>query len=219
MKREIKVNVAQMLDMLRSLKPKAAPTTDDIKTWWVNEALPVLKTQALSELHRKDEFSPCLVGFMSNGELAVTDVAKATGGTFGSRSSKEATAFVHKISAMVPGTKASVFGSEVWSLRQKWDGKTIDREYDKYPSLADHPDRMECVMFQMLHYDSASNTMMQLSTMFETIKVLGQPRHRGMWTGTTLAEEFETTDPHVGPIKMEGRFIYADDDFDDAPEK
>ena len=84
----------------------------------------------------------------------------------------------------------------------------LDRNVEKYPNLGDHPDRYEVLMFQMLHYERETNTMMQLSTMIEILKVLGMPRRRSMWAGTKLDDKTVTTDPLFGEGRMEGRFIY-----------
>ena len=207
-----KIDPGKLLDMLRSIKPKPVPVTSEVREWWEKTALPTLKAQALSELHRYDEFHPRLIGMMENGSMGIVDVAKATGGVFGSRRSKNATAFVHQIAALVPGTYASVFCVEAWALHGKGH-KELDRNIEKYPNLGDHPDRHEVMMFQMLHYEVKDNTMMQLSTYVEILKVLGANRSREAWRGTTLGEE-TTTDP-VGSneLRMTGRFIFGDGEW------
>jgi len=208
----------KLLNMLKSLKPKPAPASDEIKAWWDKIGLPTLKAQALSELHRSDGIPPRLIGFMKGGGgMGVIDVSEATGGEWGSRRSKDATAFVHRIAAMTPGTYASVFCSEAWGLRASSSGE-LDRQYDKYPSLGDHPDRYEILMFQMLHYEYETNSIMQISTMIEILKVLGEPRRRSMWAGTKLADEVTTTDPLFGEGKMTGRFVFREGDLDSKEE-
>lgn len=198
-----------LLEMLRSIKPKLVPCSQEVRDWWEKTALPTLKAQALSELQRNDEFMPRLVGFMKDGTMGVVDVASATGGTFGSAASKDATAVIHKVAAMVGGTYASVFCVEAWALHSSGkDG--LKREVDKYPNLGDHPDRSEVVMFQMLHYEVENNTMMQLQTMVETIKVLGANRSRAAWRATKFGQE-EITDPlGGGELRLKGRFIVGD---------
>jgi len=200
-----------LLDMLRTIKPTATPTSQEVHEWWDKTALPLLRSQALSELHRNDEFLPRIIGFMKDGTMGVVNVSEATGGNWGNLASKDATAFIHKIAAMVPGTMASVFCVEAWSLRANAKDE-LDRQSDKYPNLGDHPDRSEVVMFQMMHYDPDSNTMMQLVTMIEVLKVLGAKRSRAMWQHTKLADEVVTTDPHSGKdgYTMTGRFIFGD---------
>lgn len=211
---DVKREAAELMEFLRTLKPKAAPASDEIKQWWNDKALPTLRAQALSELHRHDQFSPRLMGFMKGGGMGVIDVGKAVGGNWGSAHSKDATAFIHKLTALVPGTHASVFCSEAWALGAKSSGE-MDRNSEKYPNLGDHPDRYEVMMFQMLHYEVETNTMMQLSTMIEILKVLGLPRHRGMWAGTNLSDKIMTTDPLFGEGgRMEGRFIFGGNDDD-----
>ena len=207
----------RMLEILRSLKPKAAPASDEIKAWWDNTGLPTLKAQMLSELHRNDTIPPRLVGFMKNGDMGIIDISKATGGHWGSQRSKDATAFVHKVAALTPGTLASVFCSEAWSLRAQTH-EELDRNYEKYPNLGDHPDRIEVLMFQMLHYEPETNSMMQLSTMIEILKVLGEPRRRSMWAGTKLADKADTTDPLFGEGRMTGRFVFREGDLDEKKE-
>jgi len=192
--------------MLRTIKPTAVACSPEVQDWWNTKALPTLRAQALSELHRNDEFAPRIIGFMKDGDMGVVDVSKATGGHWGSTASKEATAFVHKLAALVPGTYASVFCSEAWALFA--NKSEIDRQVDKYPNMGDHPDRCEVVMFQMLHYEVEANTMMQQSTMIEVLKVLGANRSQAMWQHTKLSDEVITTDPFDG--LMTGRFIFAD---------
>jgi hypothetical protein len=212
------IDAMQLLDMLRSIKPKPKPVTPEVREWWEKTALPTLKAQALSELHRNDEFKPRLVGMMKGGGMGIVDIAKATGGVFGNSRSKNATAFVHQIAALIPSTYASVFCVEAWALRTNTKGE-LDRQADKYPNLGDHPDRYEVVMFQMLHYEREDNSMQQLATMIEVIKVLGANRSREAWRGTTLGEE-TTTDPmEHSELRMTGRFIFADGEWEVGPPK
>jgi len=145
------------------------------------------------------------------GTMGVVDVSSATGGEWGSVASKEATAFIHKIAALVPGTYASVFCSEAWALRANSKGE-LNRQNDKYPNMGDHPDRDEVMMFQMLHYEIEANTMMQQSTMIEILKVLGANRSRETWRHTKLSDDVKTSDPHSGKegYRMTGRFIFGD---------
>ena len=207
----------KLLTYLRTLNPKVVQVSYEIRQWWENTALLTLKSQAMSELQRHDVFEPCLVGFMKDGSLGRTNVMDATGGSWGSRASKDATAFVHRIAAMIPGTHASVFCSEVWSLHGT-EKKELDRNIKKYPNLGDHPDRQESVMFSMLHYVSEANTIMQLHTMVEVLKVLGEPRHPMMWAGTKFGEEHtvDPNDPKAG-MHYKGRFVVGHplDDKDD----
>lgn len=205
-----------LFQMLTSIKPVATPCSPEMREWWEKTALPTLKAQALSELHRNDEFKPRIIGFKKNGMMGVVDVMQATRGMFGDVPSKNATAFVHKISAMVPGTYASVFCVEAWALRS--NGKeSLNRQADKYPNLGDHPDRYEVMMYHMLHYDVDANTMMQLSTMVEVIKVLGADRSRAAWRGTTFGEANITdpNDPKDG-VTMTGRFVFGDPENPDV---
>src|SRR5882672_1739650 len=206
-----KLNPDHLLDMLRTIKPTAVACSQEIQDWWNTKALPLLRTQALSELHRNDEFKPRIVGFMKDGTMGVVDVSSATGGEWGSVASKEATAFIHKIAALVPGTYASVFCSEAWALRANSKGE-LNRQNDKYPNMGDHPDRDEVMMFQMLHYEIEANTMMQQSTMIEILKVLGANRSRETWRHTKLSDDVKTSDPHSGKegYRMTGRFIFGD---------
>lgn len=200
-----------LLEMLKSIKPKPTTCSPEVREWWEKTALQTLKRQALSELWRNDEYSPRIMGFMKDGTMGIVDITKALG-TFGDVRSKNATAFVHKIAALVPGTYASVFCTEAWALRGSGGKENFDRQRDKYPDLGDHPDRHEVLMFNMLHYDVDTNAMMQLATMIEVIKVLGANRSRKAWRDTNLGEDM-TTDPLApGPdgMKMTGRFIFGD---------
>jgi len=203
-------NSQMLFEMLKSIKPTPTACSPEVREWWEKTALPTLQAQALSELHRNDEMPPRIMGFMKDGSTGIVDVVKATGGNWGNIPSKDATAFVHKIAAMVPGTYASVFCVEAWALRASEKGE-FDRDREKYPNLGDHPDRYEVVMFQMLHYDVEANTMMQLATMIEVIKVLGHNRSRQVWRDTKFGE-VNTTDPLAGDAgqRMTGRFIFGD---------
>lgn len=184
---------------------KAAPCSPEQKKWWLDTALPTLKDQALSELRRNDEFKPRLIGFMEGGTMGIIDVAKATGGAFGDSRSKDATAKVHQTSAMIPGTKASVFCTEVWMVHSD---SPIDRK--KYPNYGDHPDREEAMQFNMLHYDWDTNTMMQLLTSVMVVKVLGVNRSPAVWRDTKYGREI-TLDPHNPEEghRQIGRFIFG----------
>lgn len=205
------IDPKRLFDALRTIKPVASPCSPEVRDWWDKTALPTLRDQALSELRRNDEFPPRLIGFTKGGDMGVVDVSKATGGDWGSARSKDATALIHKIAALVPGTFASVFCAEAWGLRANSKGE-LDRNHEKYPNLGDHPDACEMMMFNMLHYERESNRMMQLNTMIEMLKVLGAKRSREAWQGTKLADKVETVDPldtKDGPA-MRGRFVFGD---------
>ena len=201
-----------LLDLLRTIKPTPSPCAPEVRQWWETVALPLLRDQALSELRRHDEMPPRIFGFMNKDgtDMGIVDVAKATGGTWGTTRSKDATAFIFKIAALVPGTYASVFASEVWAVHGQTH-EELDRNREKYPNLGDHPDSYEMVMFQMLHYEREANTIMQLSTMIEIEKVLGK-RTRLSWQHTKLADEVKTVDPLdlKDGKTMSGRFVFGD---------
>ena len=206
-----------VLALLRSIRPKAAPCSPWLRNWWEVTALPLLRDQCLSELRRSDGFPPRIFGFtkQDGSDMGVINVADAMNGDWGSAKSKDITAFIHRIAALVPGCYAAVFVSEVWALHANSEGE-LDRQRDKYPSLGDHPDRYEAVMLQMLHYEHADNRMMQLSTMIEIEKVLGADRSPAAWQGTKLSDTARTTDPldtKDGPT-MTGRFIFNDTEED-----
>lgn len=202
--------IKELFDVLLSLNPKPAPCSPEIRAWWLDTGLPTIKAQALSELCRNDEFPPRLLGLMKGGTMGIVDISKATHGTWGNRASKDATAKVHQVAAMIPGTMASVFCVETWVLKSKGPERELNRQMDKYPNLGDHPDREEAVMFNMLHYDADTNTMMQLTTHVMVIKVLGTNRSRRAWADTKWGAE-ETTDPHSpdATMRMVGRFIFG----------
>ena len=151
--------------------------------------------------------------------MAIVNVADAMGGHWGSAKSKDATAFIHQMAALVPGTYASVFVAETWGLHANSKGE-LDRQRDKYPNLGDHPDHYEMMMFQMLHYEWGDNKIMQLSTFIEIEKVLGD-RSELAWQHTKLADKVEISDPLFpgeGEQRMGGRFVFGDpDDPEDKP--
>ena len=206
-----------MLAMLRSIKPKAAPCSPWLRNWWEVTALPLLRDQCLSELRRSDGFPPRIFGFMKQdgSDLAIVNIADAMGGNWGSAKSKDVTAFLHRMAALVPGTYASVFVAEAWALHANSEGE-LDRNAEKYPNMGDHPDRYEMMMFQMLHYEHADNHMMQLSTFIEIEKVLGADRSPAAWQHTKLSDKAEITDPlFPGGSEMRqmtGRFVFGDPD-------
>ena len=208
-----------IMDELKKLKPVAAPCSPEVRTWWETTALSLLRDQALSELRRHDEMPPRIFGFMNKdgSDMAIVNVADAMGGNWGSQKSKDATAFIHKITALLPGTYASVFASEVWAVHGQ-TREELDRNHEKYPNLGDHPDRYEMVMFHMLHYEWGTNQMMQLSTMIEIEKVLGN-RSRLAWQHTKLSDKVKTGDPLFpkgdSEMRMTGRFVF---DGEEEPE-
>ena len=206
-----------VMALLRSIRPKAAPCSPWLRNWWEVTALPLLRDQCLSELRRSDGFPPRLFGFtkQDGSDMAVTNVADAMDGNWGSRESKDITAFIHRVTALLPGIYASVFVAEAWALYAKSHGE-LDRNVEKYPDMGDHPDRYEVVTMQMLHYEHADNHMMQLSTHIEIEKVLGN-RSRLSWQHTKLADKTIIVDPLFPPNDgeaMTGRFIFNDTEED-----
>lgn len=203
-----------MDDFLANLpKPEFAPCSQEVRDWFVNQKLPVLKDQALSELRRNGEFRPVLIGFMANGSMGVVDIAEATHGLFGHAATKDAVAMVHRIGAMAPGTYASVFCCESWILTRQKGDTGFEEALKGKQSIHNHPDREEAMMFNMLHYEWETNRMMQLSVMNKLIKVLGANPSPAAWRDTKY-DEFELiTDPMVrtkdGP-GMLGRFVVSD---------
>lgn len=193
----------ELMRLLSEIKPEYAVTSPAVRQWWETEALPYLKDSALSQLRRTGEFRPCLIGFMETGAPGVVDLDKAAGG-FGDARSKDATAFVQRVAAMVPGTRAAVFCCETWVLAGKTDQELGD--------ISDHPDRQEAMMFSMLHFEHGANQMMQLMTMCMQVKVLGANVSPTMWRETKFGAE-TTSDPMVkgpGGMSFSGRFVPSD---------
>jgi hypothetical protein len=200
-----------LLKVLEQLKPVPSPCAPEVREWWDKTALPLLRDQSLSELRRNDDYPPRIMGFMEGGGMGVVNVSEAMGGEWGSVLSKDITAHIHRIAAVVPGTYASVFCSEAWGLRANKAGE-FERQREKYPSLGDHPDAYEMVVFQMLHYERETNRMMQLSTMIEILKVFAARRTPHTWLHTKLADKVDTTDPldTSKGATMTGRFVFGD---------
>jgi hypothetical protein len=214
MESDKKVDPLLVLKELMKVKPNYVQASPEKRKWWDEVALPHLKDHMLSQLHRNNEAAPVLVGFTATGDVGVIDVAKSTGGTFGSRASKDAVATVQRVSAMIPGTLASVFCCEAWALRGNSKGE-MDRNIEKYPNLGDHPDRFEVMMFNMLSYDWDTNAMMQFQTTIEVIKVLGKNVSRKHWRDTKYGRTV-TVDPRdpASGITSKGRFIPSAPDDD-----
>jgi hypothetical protein len=212
-----------LIKYLKALpKPKPAPMRPYVREYFETVALPLLKTQALSELQRTDEIAPRLISFMDDNSIGIVDVSTVTGGTFGDWRSKEATARVHRFSTMVPSVRLSIFVSEVWMLNR--EGKQITpevlEEATKGGSIADHPDRAEGVMFNVLHYDRRTGELMQLMYTIEVLKVLGAKRTREAWRGTQWGTNVMVIDPMAGgEPKVLGRFSIADPENDFSPPK
>jgi len=184
--------------------PKPVPASDAIRSYLNDKILPELKDQFLSELRRKNGFSPRLIGFMDDGSMGIIDVGKAMDVDWGGRGTKEATAAVHRIASILPGVRASVFCVEMWTL-----AKPLESHEEMPKDIADHPDRQEGVMFNLLHYDRATNSMMQLMVIVEVIKVLGHNLSPDAWKHTEFGETkiIDTNAEYARGTK--GRFIYG----------
>ena len=200
----------RIIDILNTLpRPKPVPCSAAIRAWWESTALPLLKDQALSELRRNDAYPPRLIGFMDDNSMGMIDVGKAFGAVpWGDGRSKDITARVHQLSARIPGVKAAVFCSEAWAATLK--GR---RREDLPDNLGDwhDPDRKEVMMWSMLHHDWSDNTMMQLQTMVDVLRVLGTRRSRTTWAETKYGTA-TTDDPMT--VMTKGRFIYNDKEND-----
>src|SRR5262245_33770380 len=120
----------RLMAMLSKQKIKAGPATPELRKWWAETALPLLKDQMLSELRTYDGFPPKLVGFMKDGTIGVIDVSKATKGMWGNIASKNATAVTHEISARIPSTKGVAFCVETWKLGSNSKGE-FDRQLEQ----------------------------------------------------------------------------------------
>jgi hypothetical protein len=182
-------------------RPKPVVASDECRTYLTETVLPITERQALSELMRKNEMVPRLMGFMDDGSMGTIDVSKAMG-SFGDARTKQATAVIHQLSARIPGVRASVFCVEAWALREGAEG------YKPGTSLADHPDRIEVIMTNMIYYVRLDHTVMQLMAMREVIKVLGHNTSPSAWQDTKLGK-LTIIDPQdrSDGKSMTGRFV------------
>jgi len=192
-------DVARLRAMVMGAKP--VPASSAIRDWFDAVALPTLKAQALSELCRRDHFPPRLIGYMEDGGTVPVDVADAMGGTFGDARTKNAAAFVHKLTALLPGCKASVLCVETWALSAT-PAEPLD-------SIAKHPDREEAVMVNMLHHDHKTGGLMQLVALLKVIKVLSANPTATTWAGTKFGE-CSIVDPMATAGRFSGRFTVRD---------
>lgn len=192
--------------------PKTAPASAAARDF-LDKHLPALRNQALSALISKGEYAPQLLGYMDDGSLGIIDVSRATGGSFGDARSKDAVAYVHRKSLLIPSVRASVFCVEAWSVSTKAktpeEAETERAKWGK--DLSKHPDRTETVMFNMLYKgvdDIGNERIMQLCAFFPVNKVMSKsgPVHKY----TTLGEPtiVDPNDPgQSGAKSMQGRFI------------
>lgn len=206
----------ELMQYLQSLpKPKYVPCSKEIRDYFENTALPVIKDQALSELMRHNQYSPRLISFMLDGSMGIVDVGEAMGDHWGSGWSKDATARVHQFSALVPGVKLSIFCVETWMVTKNMPSQEdLDTKYQG--SLANHPDKQEAMMFAAVHYAPETGEMMQLIAFVEVLKVLGATSSE-MWRHTKYGK-LEIVDPQdtiEGRPRMKGRFVAGDDGEDE----
>jgi hypothetical protein len=205
----LKMDPEDALDLLKSLpRPKAVAASPECRAYFAETVLPLCERQALSELTRKNEAAPRLMGFMDDGSMGLIDVSKAMG-SFGDARTKQATAVIHKLAALLPGVRASVFCVEAWVLHQDLvKGANVEETVKKHSNIADHPDRTEAIMINMLYYIQPDHTVMQLIGMLPILKVLGHNLSRDAWRSTKFGP-VDITDPvdATGGKRMEGRFI------------
>lgn len=196
----------EVYEYLKSLpRPTAVKCSDEIRRWFEITALPILKDQALSELRRKNGCPPRLVSFRDTGGVAVIDLNEVCGGNWGAADTKDRTAHIHLVGAMVPTVKASVFCVEAWSL------KHVDRaemEKHRHTGISHHPDRGEAMMFTMIHYDQPNNAIMQLTAMVDVIKVLGQNTSPEAWADTKYGEATVSDPMGDDDMRYTGRFVH-----------
>ena len=198
--------IDKLAAILKHIKPEHAPADDAFKDWFAKTAQPTILDQCLSELRRHDGFPPRIIGFMEGGTTGVVNVADPFKGNWGNNLSKDITAYVHEMSARVPGTLAACFISETWILRdlsaeeyEPWRGK----------SFKDHPDRAEGVSISALRYNWDTNLLMQLFVTVEVLKVFAHPRLPRHYMETKYGE-IKVIDPVGGKDVFKGRFIPSD---------
>lgn len=192
----MKPNFEPVVTLMKAAVP--APASQEIRDYF-ESVLPTLTGHALSELCRTNASAPRLVGFMADGSMGIINIADALGG-FGDLRSKNVTAVTHKLGAITPGCKASVFCVETWIVESKLDDAAPD-------GISDHPDREDAMMFNLLHYEPATGELMQLIALLKVLKVFSARPDRTTWAGTTFGP-CKIIDPMVD--RMTGRFVASD---------
>lgn len=190
--------------------PAPVTCSPSFRSWYDTVALPLLRDSALSELRRTDQIKPRLCGYFEDGRMQAVDILPMLpNGQFGDQHSKDMTAAVQRKLSMIPGTKASVFVSEVWTLSTEIEPG--DDEEFRHKDISKHPDREEAVMLNTIHYDNFKHEWMQLITTIPILKVFARQRTMQTIRGTKLGEA-KVIDPlDMEYSRMRGRFVVGDD--------
>jgi hypothetical protein len=188
---------AKIVKLIRDINPTAQAATPACHAYF-NKLLPTLQDHALAELRKHDMTPPRLVVYRDTGEMTALDLNKMAKGEWGDTRSKEVTAQVHIVAAMLPEVAAAVLSVEAWMVH-------IDTKEEVTGSIADHPAREHAMMFNMLQYDRERNGMMQLNAMVSIIKVPGHSP--AAWAQTVFGQR-----SIIDPISNNdhGRFIFND---------
>lgn len=197
------------LEILKNApKPKLVKANSSCTSYFHSKVLPYAHDHVLSELRRHNGTPPRLLGFMDDGSVGIVNIQDAIQSImteFDARA-KDGVALIHKLGALIPGVLASVFMSEAWTLPETYKGQR-----EGIRNLADHPDREECVVINMLYYHRSDHTMMQLMGLLPIIKVLGVDTSPKAWRETVFGK-LRLIDPgdREGGREASGRFVFDD---------
>jgi hypothetical protein len=198
------------LDILSELRKmsrrvlKMVPATDEGRMYFeatVEKLLPqTRKVVASGEEHVPTLFiysNPKALKGDTKERVAVVPITQFTSGTH-----KDVVAGLHRYIASAPFVRAVIFLVETWTLAQT----APEGEPHKMPeafngSIADHPDRREAVMYNMLYHDD-NDHLQQMLRMYTK-------------RGRELSDEdVMTIDPTGGPGggAMHGRFVHENEE-------
>lgn len=179
---------------------KVVPLTEECRAWFMSQ-LGVLKPLTEKIIASGDDHVPAL--FVYSKELvdgreqcAIMPVTQF--GEFGDADSKNHVANMQRYFAEQGFTRACIFLVETWLLKQDNPGKV--KEFPK-GSIAEHPDREEAMMYNLLYHDDEDN-LQQMLAMYPIKRpenVLGEPvfidpQGTSFMSGRFVAENDES--PH-----------------------
>lgn len=191
-------------------KPKSAPACPEFWEYARSVVIPAIKDSALSELRRKNSWSPKIFGFAAKDNKPMPFDLTRIYPDWGDELSKALTAKVMFTGAMIEGIKCNAFAVETWVLDS--DHVPVE-ELEKIQSkgISDHPERTEAVLINAVWFDRQAYALQQLLIMFPIIKVLGADPSPEAWRHTEFGEP-KITDPLGPEQKSKGRFIHGDED-------